>query len=92
VVKEQAGYGVESGNLGQVAFCQFELEDVEILCHALGLYGLRDRDDAALNQPAEHDLRNGSPMNAGDGAKHRVREQVVPALREGGPADVSVAD
>jgi len=85
VVEEEARAGVERGDRGQVVVGELEVEDVEVLGHAVRADRLRDDDDSALDQPAEHDLGDGLAVRLGDRGQHRVREVVVPAFGERAP-------
>ena len=53
VVEEETVGGVEIGNSLHVVSIKFEVEEVQILLHALLVDGLRDDDYIALQQPAQ---------------------------------------
>ena len=53
VVEEETVGGVEIGNRLHVVSIKFEVEEVQILLHALLVDGLRDDDHVALQQPAQ---------------------------------------
>jgi hypothetical protein len=64
---------------------EHEVEDVEVLFHALTTHGLRDRDDLALDEPPQHYLRDRLAVRAADLGQERIGEQVVLALSESAP-------
>ena len=53
MVEEETVGGVELGYLLHVVSIKFEVEEVQILLHALLVDGLRDDDYVALQQPAQ---------------------------------------
>jgi hypothetical protein len=54
----------------------------EVFEHSLLPNGLRDHDDAALNEPAQDDLRDAFAVLCADRAEHLVFEDVVLAFGE----------
>src|SRR5262245_36423482 len=54
---------------------QLEVEHVEVLLHSLTVHRLRGDDVAALDVPAEDDLRDGPPTGSGDPTDHLVIEK-----------------
>ena len=77
--------GVHRGDAGHLVIGQGEVEDVEVLFHALAANRLGDGHDAALDQPAEHDLGDGLAVGVADGGERRIGEQVVASLGEPAP-------
>src|SRR5512139_3765283 len=59
VVEEEAGAGVQSGDLLHLHVAEDEVEHVEVLDHPLPPDGLRYGHDVALEEPAQHNLGNG---------------------------------
>ena len=53
MVEEETVGGVEIGNRLHVVSIKFEVEEVQILLHALLVDGLRDDDYIALQQPVQ---------------------------------------
>ena len=53
MVEEETVGGVERSNLLHVVCVKFEVEEVQVLFHALLVNGLRDDDYVALQQPAQ---------------------------------------
>ena len=64
---------------------QREVEDVEVLRHSLAVHGLRDDDDAALDEPAQYDLGGRLAVRLTDLGEGRVGEQVASAFGERSP-------
>src|SRR5215203_233255 len=85
VVEEQRLTGVQAGDLRHLVVGQLEVEDGEVLGHPLGSDRFGDDDDAALDEPAQHDLGDGLAVRVGDPGQCRVGEQVVAAFGEGSP-------
>ena len=55
---------------------ELEIENIQILLHAVDVRGFRDGDDAALDEVPQGHLRNRSAMAFGDGLERRIFEQV----------------
>lgn len=85
VVEEQGAAGVEGGDPGHLLVGELEVEDADVLGHALGPHGLGDGDDTALGQPAQYDLGDGPAVFLADLGEERVGEQVVLAFGEAAP-------
>ena len=85
MVEEQRGSCVQRGDAAHLVVGELEVEDVDVLGHALGADRLRDDDDVALDEPAQHDLRDGLAVRRADLAQCGVGEQVVAALGERSP-------
>lgn len=51
-----AGPRIQSSNLQHLFEAEFEVEDVNILLHALFSYRLSQRNDTALVDPTKHNL------------------------------------
>src|SRR5437764_14342456 len=64
---------------------RLEVEDVQVLGHALFANGFRDRYDAALRQPAHDHLRDALAMVLSDRTEQGIVEDVVPPLGERSP-------
>ena len=86
VVEERAATGVERGDGDHLVVAQREVEDVEVLFHAIAVRALRDTDHTALQQPAQHDLGDRLAVRLADASEDLVAEEVVSALRKGCPA------
>ena len=54
------------GDAGHLVVGELEVEHVEVLGHPLGTHRLGDDDDAALDQPAQHDLGHRLAVRVGD--------------------------
>ena len=80
MVEEETLAGVEAGDLLHVILAQLEIEDVEILLHALHMYGLRYDDHTALDEPAQSYLSRRFAIFLSDTHKDRVGEEIVAAL------------
>jgi hypothetical protein len=87
VVQEQRGAVVHRGDARHVVVGEGEVEDVDVLGHPFGSDGLGDDDDAALDEPPQHDLSDGLAARDPDLAERRVGEEAVASLREGSPKD-----
>ena len=85
VVEEQRRAGVHGGDEGQLVGGELEVEDVDVLAHALGANGLGDDDDVALDEPAQDDLGDGLAVRGTDLAEDGVGEDVVLAFGERAP-------
>lgn len=86
VVEERAAPGVERGDGGHLVVAQREVEDVEVLLHALAVRALGGADHAALQQPTQHDLGDRLAVRLSDTGEDLVAEEVVSSLRKGRPA------
>ena len=86
MVKERAALGVERSNGDHLVVAQREVEDVEVLLHAIAVRALRDADHTALQQPAQHDLGDRLAVRLADASEDLVAEEAVSALRKGRPA------
>jgi hypothetical protein len=94
VIEEQRRAGVEGCDLLHLLVGELEVEDVQVLGHPLGPHRLRDHDDLALGEPAQHDLADGLAVRGADLGERGVGEQVVLALGERPPGldlDASLA-
>ena len=76
---------VQCGNLRLVVIVQLEVEDVQVLGHALGLRGFGQHHDAALDEPAGDDLRHGFAVFLADGGEHGVLEDAELAFGKRSP-------
>lgn len=85
MVEELALPVLERGDLRHLIVGELEVEDVEVLRHALGMHGLRDRHHPALHEPAQDDLSDRLAVLLANRGQHRIGEQIVPALRERSP-------
>jgi len=65
---------------------QLEVEDGQVFQHPLFPQGLREGNDAVLNQPSQHDLPHGLAVALGNRQQSLVLEQVVPPFGEGRPS------
>ena len=54
VVEEQRLTAIHCLDLSQLVLGQLEVEDVEVFAHALRPHGLLDDDNAALDEPTQH--------------------------------------
>src|SRR5690349_7868941 len=74
---------VQGVDLGDLVVAQLEVEQPDVLLDALGRRRLREHDAAALDVPAQRDLRGGPADLVGDGGDDRVVEDA--ALRDRRP-------
>lgn len=77
MVEEEAGAGVQGGDLIHLRGGEFEVENVEVFLHAFGANGFRDHDDVALDEPPQHHLADGLVVGSADGRQGRIGEHVV---------------
>ena len=77
VVEEETVGGVKIGNRLHVVSIKFEVEEVQILLHALLVDGLRDDDYIALQQPAQGYLCGSLAVFLANLGEGRVGEQAV---------------
>ena len=85
MIEEAARAAVEGRDRFHVVRRELEIEHVEVLGDALGAHRLRDRDDAALRQPAKGDLRDALAVFLPDCAEDLVLKDVVLAFRKRSP-------
>ena len=86
VREEAARPGLERRDARHVRVVELEVEDVEVLRHPLLAHRLGQGHDAALNEPAQHDLSDRLTMLAADARENFVVEEVVAALGEWRPS------
>lgn len=68
-----------------ISLRQLKVEDGQVFQHPLFPHGLRERDDAALNQPSQHDLPYCLAVMLRNRHQLLVLEQVVSSFGEGSP-------
>ena len=85
MIEEAALAGVERGDAAISSSVSSKSKTSMFSRHPLGPDRLRDDDDVALDEPAQHDLRDGLAVRLADLGQHRVGEQVVAALGERSP-------
>ena len=83
--EERACRSVEGGDRCHIRIGQYEVENVDILYHALSVCGLRQHNNTSLDIPAEHDLCSGLAVFFADVHKRFILEQTASALAEGRP-------
>lgn len=83
--EEAAGARLQRRDGFYIVIRKLEVEDGQVLQHALLPHRLRKGDDAALNQPTKYDLSHGLAVTLGNRHQSVVLEQVIPSLGEGGP-------
>ena len=69
--------GVHGTDRSHVIVRQHEVEHVDVLPDAIGVRGLRQHDDAALDVPADHGLRSGLTVLRADLGQLGDGEQVA---------------
>jgi hypothetical protein len=85
VIEEAARLAVERDDRLHVFATELEVEHREVLRHPLFADRLRDRDDAALHEPANDHLRDRLAVLRADRSEQLVLEDVVLPFREGAP-------
>lgn len=70
--KEVAGTGIQGGDFCDVVYIELEIEDGQVLNHALLTHGLGKCHDAELHNPAQDDLANSSFVFLGDRLQQRI--------------------
>jgi hypothetical protein len=85
VIEETAGFGIQRCNRRHIVRTQVEIEDSEVFRDAFWAHRFRNRDNAALCQPAQNDLRHSFLALDCDGTQHLVLEHVVLAFRKWPP-------
>src|SRR5690606_46367 len=75
---------LEAADLRHLRLAQLEAEDVEVEALPVRAGGLRDRQDAELDVPAQHHLSGLDAVTAGDLLERRLGEERG-AAREGAP-------
>lgn len=83
--EERALFFIQRRDLVHIFFRQCEIKYVEIFHHAFVMGGFRDHDDAALNEPAQHDLSGALAVLHPDFSDRCVFEQASAAFSEGRP-------
>ena len=92
VVEEEALAGVEGCDGLHIVVAEREVEDVEVLGHALDVDRLRYDDDAPLNQPAECHLGHALAVLMADGLEHGVGEEAVASFGKRPPRHDAAAE
>ena len=54
--EESAGGGIDSGNQQHIFSAEFKIENADVLCHTFFSHRLRQRNDASLENPTQHNL------------------------------------
>src|SRR5215208_6364363 len=86
-VRARALVAVEGGDRRHRRFVELEVEDVEVLLDPAPGHRLREDDVAALDVPAERDLRGRLPDLSGDPRDHRVVVHLAARDRRPGLGD-----
>ena len=76
---------IERGDLLHILVGERKVEYVEVFRHSLDVRRFGNDDDAALNVPAENDLRDRFAVFCADLCKDGVGEQTSPTFAEGRP-------
>ena len=84
---------VDSAVIGLIHLCnaldidwrEAEIEDVQVLCHALPMRALGDGDDATLSEPSQGYLCGSLAILVTDFSQHRMGKQIVAPLAERSP-------
>src|SRR5699024_10411762 len=75
---------VERGDRSDILGSELEVEEIEVLDHALAMRCLREDHVATLEVPAQSDLRGGPPQPLRDATDRRVFEYAPLAYRRPG--------
>lgn len=80
--EEAACASLQRCDASEVRCIQFEVEDIEVLRHALFPDGFGERQDVALNQPAQYDLTHRFSVFRGNRDQLCALKQIVATLGE----------